>query len=156
MDLVGAADRPRRGLAEPEEPHFALVHEPGHRADGLLDRDLRVHAVLIVEVDGLHAEPAQARVARARHVLGAAVHARTAVGVPHLTELGGEHRLPSPALDRPADEVFVVAPAVQIGGVEEVDAEVERPVNDPDRHRVVTLAVDAGHGHTAETDRGDG
>src|SRR5436309_1703409 len=48
VDLVGAADRPRRGLAEPEEPHFALVHEPGHRADGLLDRALPAHAVLIV------------------------------------------------------------------------------------------------------------
>src|SRR5207245_1752289 len=79
-----------------------------------------------------------------------------AVGVRPVAELGCEHHLSSPALDRPPDELLVVAPTVHVGGVEEVGAEVECPVDDPDRHRVVALAVDAGHGHTTEADRGDG
>src|SRR5207244_10961115 len=92
------------------------------------------------------AEAPQARVARLWHVLGAAVHAHAAVGVPHVAELGGEHHLVSPAQDRPAHEVLVVAPAVHVGGVEEVDTEVEGVVDDSYRLDVVALAGDGGHG----------
>jgi len=112
--------------------------------------------VLIVEVDRLHPEALQARVARLRHVLGAAVHAHAAVGIPHVAELGGDDHLPSSAADRPAHQLFVVARAVHVGGVEEVDAQLEGAVDDGDRRRVVALAVDAGHRHAAEADRRDG
>jgi hypothetical protein len=40
-------------LGDAEVPHLALMDELCHRADGLGDRGLGVHAVQVVEVDGL-------------------------------------------------------------------------------------------------------
>src|SRR6267154_3741114 len=62
-----------------------------------------------------------------------ASRAATLVGiVAHRREsLGGEHDVVSSAFQRLADDLFGFALAVPVGGVDEVDAEVERPVNDP-------------------------
>src|SRR5207248_194229 len=73
MHLMGASDGRRRRLREPEEAHLAGVDQARHRADGVLDRDFRVDAMLVVEVDHVHAETLEALVARARHVLRSAV-----------------------------------------------------------------------------------
>src|SRR5206468_3675542 len=70
-----AADVLRQRLGQPEEAHLALVGELLHRADRLLDRRLRIDAVLLVEVDHVDPEPAQARLARLLHILGASVDA---------------------------------------------------------------------------------
>jgi len=43
--------------------NLAGRHELGHRTDGLLDRHIRVDAVLVVEVDLVDGKPAQAVVA---------------------------------------------------------------------------------------------
>ena len=61
VDGVGAAEGRRRGLGEAEEAHLARADQLGHGADGLLDRRLRVHPVLVVEVDRVEPEPLQAR-----------------------------------------------------------------------------------------------
>ena len=70
MDGVGATDRRRRGLAEPEVAHLPFLHELGHRADGLLDGDLGVDAVLVVQVDMVDAEACEGGIARLADVLG--------------------------------------------------------------------------------------
>ncbi len=72
---VRAADRLGRGLGEAEVANLALLHELGHRADGLLDRRVGVHAVLVVEVDVVGPQPPQRGLAGGAHVLGAAVDA---------------------------------------------------------------------------------
>ena len=96
---------------------------------------VRVDAVLVVEVDVIDAEPLQARVARAAHVLGLAVDAAVAraVRVAHDAELRGEDDLVAAIADRPADELLVRERAVDVGGVEEVDAELERAMDRRDR-----------------------
>ena len=63
MDGMRAPNRVRRGLGEPEVPHLALLDELGHRADGVLDRRLGIDPVLVVEVDRVHAEALQRRLA---------------------------------------------------------------------------------------------
>src|SRR6185369_17515234 len=100
-------------------------------------------------------EALEARVARLRHVLRSAVDPRSAVRFPHVAELGGQDHLVALALQGAAQQLLALAPAVEIGGVEEVDAEVQRAVDHRDGLRVVSLAVDVRHGHAAEADGGD-
>src|SRR5918996_1240622 len=50
MSLVGAADRRRRGLGQPEVAHLACLDESGHRPNRFLDRSLAVDPVLVVEI----------------------------------------------------------------------------------------------------------
>src|SRR5262249_2646707 len=73
-------------------------------------------------------------------------------GVLRLAELGGDDHALAPALERLAEQRLVVAPAVHVRGVEEVDALVERMVDDADRFVVVGVAVDARHRHQSESD----
>ena len=69
-----------------------------------------------------------------------------------VAELRREHDLVAAALDRLADERLVLAGlrAVDVGGVEEGDAELERPVDRRDRLGLVRLAVPGRHPHAAE------
>src|SRR5207249_10866313 len=64
--------------------------------------------------------------------------------------------LVAPAADPAPDELLVGVGAVHVGGVEEVDAEVERAVDGRDRFAVVVRAVELRHPHAAEADGGDG
>jgi hypothetical protein len=57
MDDRRAADRVDRRLGQPEVAHLARGDELGHRADGLLDRHIRIRAVLVVDVDHVDAQP---------------------------------------------------------------------------------------------------
>ena len=73
-------------------------------------------------------------------------------------ELGGDLHLVAAALDGLADDFFAVEGAVDLGGVDVGDAEVEGAVDGADRLVVVETAagrVGAGHGHGAEPDAGD-
>jgi hypothetical protein len=151
MDGVGPAERCRGGLAEPERPDLALLAEPRHGADRLLDRDLRIHAMLVVEVDRVDTEALEAGLAGAPDVRRASVdEVPGAVRAPDLPELGREHDTLPPAGQRVAKELLVVPPPVHVGGIQEVEAQVERAVDHRDRHGVVALPVGARHRHAAE------
>src|SRR5207253_916720 len=52
-------------------------------------------------------------------------------------------------------QLLVAADAVHVGGVEHRDAELERAMDGLDRLLVVAAAVEIGHAHAAQTDRGD-
>ena len=60
---VGPPDALRPGLAQPQKPDLALLDEPRHCADRLLDRHRRIDPVLVIEIDDIDAEPLQARLA---------------------------------------------------------------------------------------------
>jgi hypothetical protein len=90
---------------------------------------------------------------------GAAVEdAGAATGVRDDAELRREHDLVAAALDGPADQLLVVEGAVDLGGVEVGDAQVQRPVDGADGLGVAALSdvVEAGHRHGAESNAGDG
>ena len=118
MDRVGAADRVRRRLAQADVANLALLDELGHRPDGLLDRDVRVHAVLVVEVDVIGPEALERALDRAADVLGRAVdltdrrHVARLRFVNSASELGRDHVLVAMALDRAADQLLVGQRAV--------------------------------------------
>ena len=150
MHGVGAADRFGRHLGEAEEAHLARLHLLGHRADGVLDGHLAVAAVLVPEVDVVGLEALQAAVERAAHVLGTAVDACDAALERDLeAELGGDQRAVAAAVERFGEQRLVGVRAVDLGGVEEIDAEVERTMDGRDALGLVGRTVDPGHAHEA-------
>ena len=86
-----------------------------------------VEAVDLVEVDIIGAEPLQAgihlgqdRFAREARAVGAGPHA--------MIDLGGDHDFlaPDEVLQRPPDDFLAGPVRIHVGGVEEIDAEIER------------------------------
>src|SRR3712207_9387887 len=67
------------------------------------------------------------------HVLRTAVDVHAAAVVARQRELGGQLHLVAPSGDRLADQLLVVPVAVDVGGVEEGHAEVERTVRSEER-----------------------
>jgi len=76
---VRAADCLGRGLRQAQVADLAVAYQLAHRSDRLLDRDLRIDAVLVVEVDVVDAEPLERGVAGIADVLGTAIDANAAV-----------------------------------------------------------------------------
>src|SRR3989442_503099 len=72
---MGAPDGSHAGLREAEVPHLALADQLLHRSGDVLDRRVRVDAMLVEEVDVFGLESLQAPVDRDLDVLGAAVYA---------------------------------------------------------------------------------
>jgi hypothetical protein len=70
--------------------------------------------------------------------------------VPHRVEaLSGEDDVVAAALEGPADDLLALAPGVDVGGVHEVDARVQRPGD----HLLALGVVGVAHGpehHRAE------
>ena len=133
----------------------------GERADDVLDRHVRIDAVLVEEVDDIGVEPLQRRLANGADVAGRTVGAARPAVLDPEAELGGDERLVAAIFKCAADELFVGIGAVDFGGVEEVDVKFERAVDGAQRLGLVDLAVHAGHArhsrhaHAAEPDRGN-
>src|SRR5208337_3181986 len=69
------ADGRGRRLAQAEVTHLPLPDQLRHGADGLFDGDVWIDAVLVVEVDGIDAQPPERAFAGLAHVFRAAVYA---------------------------------------------------------------------------------
>ena len=159
MNRVGAPDRVSGCLAQPDVADLALRDQLGHRADGLLDRHVRIDAMLVVEVDVVRAESAERPLDRAAHVVGGAVlrsHSRhvTGDGVVHPpVELRRDHVLVAAPRDGPPDQQLVRQWPVQLRRIDEVDAELERPPDRLDALLLVGRAIKRRHPHTTQPDR---
>ena len=137
---------------------LALGDQLGHRADGVLDRGVRVDPMLVVEVDVVSAQALQGALDGGADVRRAAVDgAGSAFGVRHQAELRRHHHLVTAAPDGPPDQFLVEEGAVDLGGVEVGDTQIQRPVDGADRLGVAafTGVVVAGHRHGAQADPGD-
>jgi len=118
--------------------------------------------VQVVEVDVVGPQPPQRRLQRRAHVLGppVAAHRERLPGPRTLGDqpaLRRERDLVAAAGERTAHQLLVGERAVHVGGVDERDAEVDRPVDDRDRAVVVAVlrGVGPAHAHAAEADRPD-
>jgi len=130
-------------VAAGDVAHLASAHEIVEGAEHLLQWRLLVDVVDEVEVDMLHAEPAQAVVQRLEDV--GARHAGIVRPRTHrVEELGGDDGLVAPALQRVAQHGLRFAGVVGVRCVEHVDAGIERQRHQPRRLRGVG-AVTEGH-----------
>ena len=139
---------------------FSVHDELSHRAHGVLDRHVGVGAVLIVEIHMVHAEPDQRRINGRSDVFRAAIGragaAPVVVGTADDAELGGDTDLATDRGEDPAEELLVVAETVDIGGVKQGDAEVDRAMQRRGGLVTVDRAVGVAHTHAAEANRGSG
>src|ERR1035437_8976345 len=154
---VGAPDGGGGRLGEADETHLAGRDQLAHRPHRLLDGYVGVDAVLVVEVDVIDTEPLQAGVAGAVHMLGGAVDGHAPVRRALETELRGDHDLGAMPGNGLPDKPLVGERPVHVGGVEEVDAKLQGTMDRGDRLALIAVrggAVEVGHAHAAEPDRG--
>ena len=125
VDRLGELPGMHRGGAD--IAGLAGLHHVMQRLQRFLDRRRVVEAVDLVEIDIIGAEPAQAvvdlvedRLARQAGAVRAGAHA--------VEHLGGEHDVLAPGeiLDGAADDLLRGAVRIDIGGIEEIDPELER------------------------------
>ena len=143
-----------RERAAADVAHLAGADQVVERAQGLVDRDVGLGAVDLVEVDPVGLEAAQRRFALLDDVAArVALHVRV-FGVHHAVDLRGQDDVVAAAvaLERLAGHLFAAADAVDIGGIDEVDALIERLVDDG--VRVVGRGLAAEH-HAAEAEAAD-
>ena len=150
---------PRRHVGDADVEHAARSDERVERLDHLLEVGRRIPDVGLVEVDVVGAETLQRGVDRLEQVLP-----RVASGVRPLAHgiagLGGQNDL-TPAgklLDKPADRLLALAAGVEVAGVDEVDAGVERALDDRAAGGFVEHPFSpcrAADAHGAETEPGN-
>jgi hypothetical protein len=106
------------------------LHKVRHGADGVLDGDRRVDAVLVVQVDVVDPEPPQRGVARGGHIGGVAVDSGV-IGIedPFEAEFGRENHFGPPRLDRGPYQLLVVPQAIDVRCVQQGHARVQRGVD---------------------------
>ena len=98
--------------------------------------------VELIEVEVVGLQPPQTRLARAADIrrAGIAADRLARIFVEALPELGGDDDLLPPSNQRLAEDPLAVPRAVDVGGVEQRDAEIERPVDRAHRLRVIHVA----------------
>ena len=143
-------------LGQPQVAHLALLHQPLHSANSVLDRHRRINAVLVIQVDHLHTQPGEAFITCFDHIFRAAVGAGLAIGHVHIAKLAGDDRLFAIAVgERAAQQLLVLALGISVGGVEKISARVQGRAHRGNGLSLVHRTVEVGHGHTAQAQRRD-
>ena len=124
MNRMSPTNGIRSGLGEPEKTHFTFTHQLGHGADGFFDRSVGIDAVLIVEIDTIHVQPAQAGLTRRAHIFGFTVNPakRRFIVIAHDAELCRDDDILAVTLQGAAEQLLVRVRTVHVGRVEESDA----------------------------------
>src|ERR1700722_11379265 len=131
MNLHRAPQSLSARFRQPQMPDFAFLDQLRHGADSLLDWGIRIHAVLIVEINRLHTQSTQTAFARLPNIF------RFTTDSPHIriawvandAELGCQHNLVAASTNGFADQFLVSKWSVHVGGIEEIDTEFQRTVN---------------------------
>src|SRR5580700_4670888 len=114
---VSPANSFRPSLAEAQSADLALFDQPGHGADGVFDRNGRIDAMLVVQIDDLDAQPLETGLARADDIFGTAIGDLAAASA-DVAELGRQNHFGATPLDGLADEFFVLAGPIGVRRVE--------------------------------------
>ena len=142
-------------LRQAEEARLALRHQVGHRADDVLDRDLRVYPVLVQQVDPVGLEPPERSLHRFPDVRRSAVEPAAFLLVDLPAELGRDDRALAPPGQRPPEQRLVGVRSIYLGRIEERHAQLEGAVNGGDGLLVVRRAVGLAHAHAPEPEGGN-
>ena len=113
--------------------------------------------MLVIDVDVINPQPLERAVAGLAHVLRPAVYAPSPLTVraAHESELRGHPHFVTPAADRLADQLLVGERAVGVRRVEQINPQIQGPVDGRDGLGLVCRPVGIAHTHAAEPHRGD-
>ena len=134
MDVVSASQCVRRDLREADRADRARFDEARQFPDRVFDRDRFVDAMHIIEVNVVDAEPLPRAVEGLADMGRAIVEEARAVVASANGELGRERHPGAAAFvfgQELADKLLAKAIAIDVGGVPEIDAEIERPRQRP-------------------------
>ncbi len=142
-------------LGQPEVADLAFGDQVAHGASHILDRHVRVDAVLVEQVDMVGAQALEAGFGDGTDILGAAVQA--VIGARALeSELGGNHQPVAVGRQRPAEQVFVGVRTIHLGGVEEGHAALDGGLQQGDALALLhRLTVGMGQAHAAQAEGGN-
>jgi len=108
------------------------LHQLGHRPNHLGDRDLWVKAVQVLEVDMVGAEPEETFIDTAMNGGRRTIDAAP-LTVDDNAHLASQRVLVPPAAQSLGNQAFVVSQAIEVGSIEVVAAQLQRPVEKPYR-----------------------
>ena len=115
--------------------HLALLNQVLHRSCYILDRHIRVNAVLIEQIDDVGLEPLERALDCFLDVLWPAIEGIPLASVLRIrrpAELGCDHHLIAEWSEGFAHEFFVGEWTVDFGGIEKCDAAFDRRPNQRD------------------------
>jgi hypothetical protein len=155
LHRVRSADALDAGLGETEVLDLALADEVLHGARHVFHRNLRVHAVLIEQIDAIRAQALQRLIGHPPDAFGAAVQALAGVSVAK-AELGRDHDLVAHRFQRFPDHAFVDEGPVGFCRVEEGDPAFEGGADEFDRVGGIDRGpIAVAQTHAAEPEGGD-
>src|SRR5215471_5397701 len=157
MDSMRATNRGRRSFREAEVAHLAGANQIRHGTDGFFDGSVGINAMLVIEVDGVDAESIQAGVATGTDILRLTADAAN-IGIGAIAnngELGSKENFVAAVANGLADQDLVVAVAVDIGSIQEIDAQFDGAMDCGDRFGVVARAIKFRHAHTPKAKWGN-
>jgi hypothetical protein len=128
--------------------NLPLFHQIAHATNRLLDRYCGIDAVKIEQVESIHAQPSERALGCLARVHRRAVDSGhvSAVIVDAEREFGADDDLFPASLDRATDQFLFVERALDLGRVEEIDAQIDRLPDGGDRLALIGFAIDE---HTA-------
>ena len=111
--------------------------------------------MLIVKIDAIDLQPAQTFFACFLHVIRFAIDADELLlhRIAQDSELRRDDDFLAMALEHAADQFLVGVRSVDIGRIEESNAQFERAIQCRDRFGFVAVAIEIGHAHAAEANR---
>ena len=114
-------------LGEADVADLPFGDQLGEEAELVLGRDLRVDAVELEQVDALESEAPEAHLALLAEVLGSSHRQPLTRTLPCETRLGGDDQPVGIGVEGLEDDRLAHLGPVRVGGVDEVDPEVDCP-----------------------------
>ena len=151
-----AADRLHPGFRQAEVPDLALLNQLFHRPGHVFDGHVRIHPMLVEQINRFDLEPFERCFNDLFDVRRLAVQAARFAAVTIETKLGGDDHLTAQRSQRFANKFLVCERAIDLGGVEERDALLDRRPDQGNHLLPVTRrAVTEAHAHAAQPDGRD-
>ncbi len=152
-DACGALQLGDAEVRHADVPDLAFLLQFHQLAQGIFQRHARIGRVELIEVDTLEAQPLQAPFARLAQVRGVAFSLPDIAPRANQSALGRDHQAGRIRMQRLADQPLADVGAVRIRRVDEVHAELQRPLQHASRVlRVLGLAPDAWPGQAHRTE----
>src|SRR5437762_1351258 len=159
LDGVRAPDRLRSCFGKAEVLHLAFLNQLLHRSRHVLDRHVRIDAMLIEQINHIGPESLERTLGDLLDVLRPAIQPRRTLHSTRISsevepELGGDDYLLSKRSEPFADEFFICKGAINFSSIEERDAAFDGGVKK--RNHLLFIfrrAVRKTHSHAAEPDR---